>query len=233
MFAAAFIDGKIHNTRVLLRRLNRRRALPQVTEAEAAIAALQARIPVTTELNRLRGLEGAAAHVLFGTVRHLLQEHWRFPGRRRRPPTDPLNVLLSYGYGVLFANLHTLAERQGLDVRLGHLHASDGRHPALISDLMEEFRAPLVDAVAINLLLNEHLRPEDFVWQGDAAQPCRLTDDARKRYLAALQARLRSSVMHPRAGMRLDWQRLLQYQVWHYARVVMRDEAVYHPYRSK
>lgn len=232
MLARAFVGGKIHNCRLLLRRHNRRRQLADIQEAERAMGELEFRLATAATLDSVRGIEGAAARHYFRALRGLVGEQWGFEGRRRNPPTDPLNVLLSYGYGVLFNTLHTFVERRGLNAWLGSLHVPNGRHPALVSDLMEEFRAPIVDAVAINALLHT-LKPDDFIRSDADEYPCRLADSARKRYLQWLQNKFRAGLLHPRSGQRLDHHRLIQAQVYHYARVVLGEEVVYHPCRLK
>lgn len=231
MLARAFVGGKIHNGRLLLRRHNRRRQLADIQEAENAMLDLERRLATAATLETVRGTEGAAARQYFRALRSLVGEQWGFEGRRRNPPTDPLNGLLSYGYGVLFNTLHTLVERRGLNPWLGTLHAPNGRHPALVSDLMEEFRAPIVDAVAVNALLHG-LKPADFI-HGDGEYPCRLADGARKRYIQWLQNKFRAGLLHPRSGQRIDHHRLMQAQVYHYARVIVGEEPVYHPCRLK
>lgn len=232
MLARAFVGGKIHNGRLLLRRHNRRRQLASLHDAETAMAELEFKLSTATGVESVRGIEGAAARHYFRALAELVDEKWGFEGRRRNPPTDPLNVLLSYGYGVLFNTLYTLVERRGLNAWLGALHASNGRHPALVSDLMEEFRAPVVDAVALNALLHA-LKPADFVHSDGDDLPCRLTDGARRRYVQWLQNKFRAAIVHPRAGQRLDHHRLMQAQVYHYARVVLGEEPVYHPIHLK
>jgi len=232
MLARAFVAGKLHNTRLLLRRHNRRRELAKIDAAETAITDLENRLATAPTLDTVRGLEGAAAREYFQAIAALLPEHWGFAGRRRSPPGDPFNVLLSYGYGVLFNTLHTLIERRGLNPWLGTLHSAGGRHPALVSDLMEEFRAPIVDAVAINALMNV-MKPADFLFDGDHELPCRLSEAARKQYIQWLQNKFRAGLLHPGSGQRLDHHRLMQYQVWHYARVILGEEPVYNPCRLK
>lgn len=149
-----------------------------------------------------------------------------------RPPRDPFNALLSYGYGVLFHTVHTLLVRLGLHPWLGHLHVADGNHPALVSDLMEEFRPLVVDSVALHALLN-HFGPEDFEHSDNPEAPCRLGDPARRRYLQWLQNRFRTQILDPRSGKRLDYHRLIQVQACHYAEVVMGREKIYRPYKAR
>lgn len=229
MLARAFVRGKINNQAVLLVRLNRTRRLDEVHHAVDSLRQLIDRLASAPTIDHVRGIEGHAAHLYFRALGAIIPETWQFEGRRRQPPTDPFNVLLSYGYGLLFTALRTLVERRGLHPFLGSLHAANGRHAALVSDLMEEFRAPLVDQTAVQTLLSR-LKPEDFVWDAQADFPCRLSETARKEYLARLQERLRSPSIHPRARQRMDAHRLMHYQVHHYARVITGEERVYQPF---
>lgn len=232
MLATAMVRAKIHNSRGVLRRYNRRRQLELVSHTIRYLGDLTAKLSTTTEMERLRGLEGAAARAYFRALRDLLPEHWGFTARRRQPPTDPFNVLLSYGYGVLAATLRTLLERRGLNPWFGHLHTTNGRHPALVADLMEEFRAPIVDSVALSALLN-NLEPEDFILNDDNALPCRMTERTRKRYLEWLQNKFRSVLQHPTTGQRVDYHRLLQAQVHHYADVILDKQPLYLAYHAR
>ncbi|MGC9457852.1 MAG: CRISPR-associated endonuclease Cas1 [Halothiobacillaceae bacterium] len=233
MIGRAAVAAKIHNQRALLRRLNRRRDLAEVWEAERHMSLLQDTLATRDTLDKVRGIEGACARAYFVALKALLPEQWGFSGRRKRPPEDPFNVLLSYGYGVLFSQMHSLVERRGLHPMLGHLHATNGRHEALVSDLMEEFRTPIVEQVAIQALLRGTFDRDCFVWEADAELPCRMTERARRQYLSMLQTRVRSQVVAETGKKRSDMQRIMHRQVWHYARVVRGEEPVYKPYRLK
>ena len=75
-----------------------------------------------------------------------------FPGRRRQGATDLMNCLLNYGYGVLQRVVHLAILKAGLNPAISFLHSLQGRTPTLVFDLMEEFRAPVVDRAVITLL---------------------------------------------------------------------------------
>lgn len=144
---------------------------------------------------------------------------WQFDGRNRHPPRDPFNALLSYGYAVLFQNVLTLLVRRGLNPCVGVLHALRDGHAALASDLMEEFRALVVDTVVLRMIMRSALHLPDFE-QGDANCPCRLGHEARHRYLHALENRLDSPLTDPANGQMLDYRRAIESQVALYAEVV-------------
>ena len=230
MLGRAYVRGKLHNTRVLLRRYNRRRQLDQLQKADHQLADLMHRLPTTLTLDQVRGTEGQGAHVFFTAVKQLIPPCWGFSGRQRRPPADPFNLLISYGYGILFNTIMTLVHRRGLNPYLGALHALRPGHPALVSDLMEEFRGPVVDTVALYALIDGLLKPEDFVMEDQAEYPCRMEDNARRKYVALIQSKFRSAILHPRVRHRMDYHRAIQFQVYHYARVMLGEEQVYEPF---
>jgi len=233
MLGRAFVGGKIHNSRVLLRRYNRTRNIGEMERLQQAMGELVNKLSTTSNLDVVRGIEGQAAHLYFTALRHLIPDEWGFKARRRRPPEDPFNTLISYGYGVLFKTIMSLVHKQGLNPYLGALHALKPGHPALISDLMEEFRAPVVDTIALYAILNGALKPNDFILDPGAEFPCCLAEEPRKKYLALLQNKFHSQLLHPKVGQKMDYQRALQFQIYHYARVMLGEDRVYDPFKLR
>ncbi|AAM02525.1 CRISPR-associated endonuclease Cas1 [Methanopyrus kandleri] len=117
----------------------------------------------------LRGYEGRAACRYFRALAEVLPD-WAFSGRRtRRPPRDPFNAAISFGYaGVLLPVLLSRTVAAGLEPFLGFLHGPRGRRPGLILDLMEEWRALAVDVPVLRRFLDGSLSREMFRWKGDA-----------------------------------------------------------------
>jgi CRISPR-associated protein Cas1 len=127
----------------------------------------------------LLGVEGAAAaawyHWLIGWLDGRGLQHWRFAGRNRRPPRDPINALLSLGYTLLAGEVLRAVQEQGLDPALGFLHGVVPGRESLVLDLMEPLR-PSVDLVVLGLA-DGVLIPTQFAYS--ARDGCRLTKDAR------------------------------------------------------
>lgn len=174
--ARSIVLAKIAGQRALLMRYARNHASPELAEASDAMAAIARdveRMAQTADatgrhpLPRLMGLEGAAAKVYFGGLPHALRRPVPFRGRSRRPPRDPVNALLSLGYTLLTAEIIGALTGLGLDPQIGVFHSSRGRVPALAEDLLEVFRAPVADAVALSLINLGALQADDFVLQED------------------------------------------------------------------
>jgi CRISPR-associated protein Cas1 len=108
------------------------------------------------------GIEGICARTYYQALRYYFPPEWKFNGRNRRPPLDPINALLSWGYGVLLARVFSATVQAGLDPYLGFFHATESYRPNLVLDLMEEFRPVVVDQAVISIIESNILGTEDF-----------------------------------------------------------------------
>lgn len=73
----------------------------------------------------------------FEVLSHIMKEkQFLFEGRNRRPPRDPVNALLSFGYAILTSDIISEIMRVGLDPYIGYLHSAVYGRPALALDIM-------------------------------------------------------------------------------------------------
>jgi CRISPR-associated protein Cas1 len=136
-------------------------ALLKQWHAEAATAA---------DLAALGGIEGSASAAWFSLLGEVLQPPWTFTRRVRRPPTDPVNALLSLGYTFLLNRVRAQCEALGLEVALGALHEYRSGRPSLACDVMEPLRVPAVDRWVVELCNQGRLKPEEFMQDGQAVR---------------------------------------------------------------
>lgn len=186
--ARAIVRGKIQNSLSHLESF--RKNHPEAVSPDA-LRALRERLealPAAGDLNSLRGVEGSAAVSYFQALRHMVPTDFGFDGRNRRPPEDPVNALLSFGYVMLGNELQALLDGIGFDPYVGFYHRIDYARPSLALDLLEEFRASVVDRFTVKLLNLRRLGPDDFV--GDRKRGIRLTREGLGIYFRALEAEL-------------------------------------------
>ena len=219
--AQQLVLGKLINMYTLLRRYARSRPHPELTAAIATLRDVIVTVrrwtpPATAAaddrmhgLGALLGLEGAGSAAYFGALPQLLRAPWTFPGRLRRPPPDPVNALLSFGYTILIRQCVSACCIVGLNPNIGLLHQPGYGKPALALDLVEEFRPIIVDSVVLTMLNTGQLKPSDFEEEFGAY---RLADAARKAFLTKLEERLSEPVQHPLFGYRVSYRRCLELQ---------------------
>lgn len=149
----------------------------------------------------MRGYEGEAARSYFSVFDHLVRARdpaFRFAGRNRRPPLDPVNALLSFISSLLLHDVRSALEVAGLDPAVGFLHRDRPGRPGLALDLMEEFRPFFADRLALTLINKRMVRPEGFTKSESGAVAMR--DATREAVLRAYQQRKRESLRHPFLG---------------------------------
>ena len=161
--ARCFVQGKAENALSLLTRHHRNYPERGFDPYRQELERLLAKIGEAQALDSLRGLEGTAARIYFEGFGLACRKELSFEGRRRRPPTDPINALLSFGYTLIGAELTSLLDAMGYDPYIGFYHQLDYGRPSLALDLLEEFRVPAVDRLVLNLTNLRTLQKEDFV----------------------------------------------------------------------
>ena len=160
--ARTIISAKLTNQRRMLLRGQRRSPDEDVAAIILVLRGLGERALGCVDAAELLGVEGLAAQRYFDAFgRSLHNPAFRFDGRNRHPPRDPVNACLSFGYTLLLSQVERAVRRAGLDPILGVLHETGRGAPALALDLMEEWR-PLVDRMVLSLIHRHELGPEDF-----------------------------------------------------------------------
>lgn len=193
--------------------------------AQAAEAAQTA-----DDLATLRGLEGMGSKAYFAVYRACLRPDFSFDKRTRRPPRDPTNALLSLGYTLLGEAITTALEVVGLDPYEGFYHADKYGRPALALDLLEEFRGPVADSVALTLINKRMLTLDDFE---QPAPGVYLSRQGLRVYLREFSDRLQATFTHPLAGRPLTYQKCLEVQARQAAKAIMGEEQEYRPLRVR
>ena len=149
--------------------------------AEASILRQSSLLASSLDNDALMGREGAAAEAWFRFLAGLLPAEWRFLGRNRRPPKDPVNALLSLSYALVYSEAGQAVRQRGLDPCVGYLHVPVPGRDSLTLDVMEPLR-PGADAFVLSLL-GHQLEPGHF--STNDQDGCRLNKEGRKKYYAA------------------------------------------------
>lgn len=209
-FARAIVHGKGANQRTILGR----NIHPRPHGVLRDIAVLLRKVVGVPSTDALLGLEGGIAAHYFGSFVHLLKPRdfdsaWHFAERNRRPPRDPINALLSFGYALLAKECTVALLAEGLDPWWGLYHQPRHGRPALALDLMEEFRPLIVDSAVITAVNTAMVTASSFE---QTASGCMLKADGRKGFLRAYEGRLDQLVTHPVFGYRCSWRSVIRVQ---------------------
>ena len=212
--AKGLVSAKIANCRTLLRRNwkrsgDNRDVLIELKEDRRSTGRVRS-------LAALLGIEGSAAARYFRAFPAMIKGHgpaqelaFDFEKRNRRPPTDPINALLSFAYSLLSRAWTVTLTAVGFDAFRGLYHQPRYGRPALALDLMEPFRPLIADSVVLQTVNNGEIRPADFT---AVAGSVALSAAGRRRFIAAFERRLSHEVLHPLFGYRVSYRRLMEMQ---------------------
>jgi len=223
--AKAVVSAKGANQRTLLRR--------NASEAPARdlddMAGLLRKAQEAGSTEQLLGLEGNIAARYYANFARMLAPRdmdasWDFQSRNRRPPKDPINALLSFGYAMLAKECTVAILSEGLDPWWGLYHQPRHGRPALALDLMEEFRALVVDSAVITAVNTGMVSAKDFT---RSKAGCILSASGRKAFIRAYEARLDQLVTHPLFDYRCSWRSIIRLQARLLCRWLQGDVAEY------
>ncbi len=228
--ARGFVLGKLANLRMMLVRKggkskDTKAAIERIKKAER-------RAKTTSSVNMLRGHEGDGSAAYFSAFNRFLKpKTFSFEKRVRRPPTDPVNALLSFGYTLLTNDIITACTIAGFDPYIGYLHAEHYGRPALALDLMEEFRPLIVDAMVMSCINKKILTTGHF--KSTETDTCRLTDEGRQAFLEQYEQRRKTEFTHAALEQKMTYQQAFEEQARLLGKLLQGEREDYPPLLMK
>lgn len=186
------IRGKIHNQEIVLKRYARS-TQKNIDDIIRGMRQSLNKIETCKNINEIMGYEGNAARLYFDGLSQMVHEEFAFKGRSKRPPKDEFNSMLSLGYSLLMNEIYGRLENKGLNPYFGFMHSDKEKHPTLASDVMEEWRATIVDSVVMSLVNGNEIHKENFV--NDIDEPgYYLTKEGLKIFIQKYDKKMRTDV---------------------------------------
>ena len=158
--SAKIIVAKLRNQRAVLLYFNKYLKTKQPDISEKLLQTANQILGIIDKLNKTKwhkhnlwreeimGLEGAAA-ALYWQVLAQTQLLPKFEKRIGRGAQDIANKALNYGYAIITTTVWHCLQNAGLEIFAGILHTQRPGKPALVLDILEEYRAWLVDRMII------------------------------------------------------------------------------------
>lgn len=230
-----FIRGKLKNYRNTLMRAQRESndshsaTVSKLAEGIRRLEQAISPINSTESIDALRGLEGAGSAAYFGCFQYLIRaEGFSFTTRQKRPPTDPVNAMLSFGYSLLRHDIEGALNIVGFDPYLGYLHTQRYGRPSLALDVMEEFRPLVVDAMVLAAMNRRSLSPSDFSAE-PLSKAVSLSEEGRRTFLRLYEQKKQSQFTHPVMKKQCTYQEAFEIQARLLAKYLMGETEQYPP----
>ena len=208
-----FIKGKFTNQRTILMRANKMLKNSDMSDIILKMSVYSKKIDEAKTIEELMGIEGFFAKMYYQGINYIIDKEYSFKQRTRRPPKDPFNAVLSFGYTLLHYEIFTMLVSKGLNPYAAFLHSDRHKHPALCSDLMEEWRPILVDSLAISLLNNAKLLKKNFTYN-DENGGVYLDKEGCRKFIENFEKRLRQEVGYvEEVPYKMSFRRIIEHQV--------------------
>lgn len=228
-FSKRLIDAKIRNQIVVMRRYARHGNY-NVERSVVEMQNIYKKLENAKSIEQVMGYEGTAAKTYFRELGRMIDPQFAFSGRTRRPPKDPFNSLISLGYSIILNEFYGKIEGKGLNPYFGVMHSDHEKHPTLASDLMEEWRAVLIDSLALSMLNGHELCKDDFYTETE--QPgVFLEKDGFKKYIQKLENKFRTETRYlSYIDYSVSFRRAMDLQINQFVKVLeTNDVELYHP----
>lgn len=167
---------------------------------------------------QLLAIEGNIARQYFSCLEKLI----RFPGRVTQNAKDAFNVMLNYGYGILYNEIERCCLYTGLDPYIGFYHSDRYGHVSLVFDLIEEFRVPFVDSVVVGIMLKNGGKTE-FARNGVLSQ------EGKKELVGAIYSKMGRKIKWK--GQVIASRDAIKRQTLHLARYLTGKDVEYFPFK--
>ncbi len=233
--AKKIIKTKIINSENTLSRFDNRKKdiflKIKVESIRKEFDSLKQKVEKSKTADELRGYEGLAANMYFNLFDDLIKNgEMKFEKRTKRPPENNFNSLLSFIYTLVTNDMESALESVGLDVQGGFFHTLRSGRPALALDMIEEFRSPLCDRLAIGLINNSQIKEDEFT---KTEEGIFLSPEARKVVVDAWQQRKKEEIFHPYFNEKIQIGLLPYAQAQIMAKYIRGDEEEYKPFLWK
>lgn len=192
--ARNIIRAKLKNQIVVLKRYEKSEKT-SVNESLKMMHICREKVAQCKTIPEIIGFEGQGAKAYFEGLAALIDSDFRFHGRNKRPPRDEFNSMISLGYSILMNELYSKIEAKGLNPYFGFMHRDKEKHPTLASDMMEEWRAVIVDSTVMSMINGHEIHKDDFMIDTDEPG-CFLTRNGLKVYLSKLERKLQTEIRY-------------------------------------
>lgn len=221
--AKCFIDSAVFH---ILRNL--RNYKDKVNDIIEHIEKERENIYKINEIDELMGCEGRIRKAYYGAFNVILNNSFDFSKREKRPPTDPVNALISFGNSLIYTTALGELYQTQLDPTVSYLHQPSTKRFSLILDITEIFKPLIVDPLIFYMINNKMLTVEDFdINEGI----CFLNDGGKKKFIKEYENKLATTVKHRTLNRKVSYRTFIKLECYKLIKYFIEDET-YKPLKA-
>ncbi|MCB4205474.1 type I-B CRISPR-associated endonuclease Cas1b [Deferribacterales bacterium Es71-Z0220] len=223
--AKKFIEGAAKNCLKILKYYDRREKdlNKQIKEIEQLVTQLSN----YEEINQIMAIEGQIKSIYYSCFDTIINnDDFVFDERTKRPPKNHLNALISFSNSLIYTYCLSEIYKTHLDPRIGFLHTTNFRRFSLNLDIAEIFKPIIGDRTIFSMINKNVITYKDFEQQINGIV---LNDKGRKKFLEALEDRLKQTIKHSKIKNNVSYRRLIRIELYKLEKHLM-DEEKYEPF---
>ncbi|MGX9708252.1 type I-B CRISPR-associated endonuclease Cas1b [Laceyella tengchongensis] len=215
--ARRFIDGAVHH---ILRNLRRKKentalAIQKILEEKRMLARVH-------QITELMGIEGRIRKIYYSAFNDLCKNpFFRFEKREKRPPTDPMNALISFGNGLLYTDVLRELYKTTINPTISFLHQPTRKRYSLCLDVAEIFKPLIIDQLIFYLINNRMLKDTHF---DQVEGVCFLNEDGRKLFLSEYDKKMMTTVKHRKLNRNVSYKSFIRHEGYKLIKHFIGDE---------
>ncbi|MGC9209519.1 MAG: type I-B CRISPR-associated endonuclease Cas1b [Nitrososphaeria archaeon] len=222
--AGKFVYGAARNMMAVLKYYGSEDIRKKISEIEDKMG----RLKYAARIEELMALEGNIREDYYSSFNFIIKnDEFRFTGRQRRPPGSPLNALISFGNGLMYAAVLSEIYRTHLDPRIGYLHESSFRKFTLNLDVAEIFKPIIVDRLIFSMINRSEIDGSDFSRE---MKGIFLNEKGRSKFLRKFDERLEQTITI--GSKKISYRRLIRLELYKLEKHLI-GEKEYEPYVSE
>lgn len=213
--AKEFIDSAVHH---MLRNLRRHKG--QVQDKIEDMERLREQISSAESIPQLMGIEGSIRKHYYSSFNEITK-YFEFDKRQKRPPTDPINALISFGNSMMYTIVLGEIYKTQLDPTISFLHEPATKRFSLSLDIAEIFKPLIIDSVILSMINTKMLKEGDFEYE---AEVCFLSDKGRKKFMAQLEKKLTTTIQHRTLNRKVSYRMFIRLECYKLIKHVIDDQ---------
>jgi CRISPR-associated protein Cas1 len=153
-------EGQLANAQYCCNRKSDEAAIVKWTQKLETLTSMF-KVARVTDFQQLRLSEAQVSRCYWNIVQLTLKKEAVFNSREKQHASQPFNVALHYGYGMLYNAVETAVLTAGLDPQIGIMHADKYDTRSFVFDAIEPFR-PWIDRLIIDMFMQDRLTADCF-----------------------------------------------------------------------
>ncbi|MBI4654326.1 MAG: type I-B CRISPR-associated endonuclease Cas1 [Nitrospirae bacterium] len=220
--AFSFVEGALFH---MLRNL---REYKDTLEFQEKIKDELANASEAKTINELMGCEGRARDAYYQAFNVVLKEDFVMERREKRPPTNPVNALISFGNSMIYSTVLSEIYHTQLNPTISYLHEPRERRYSLSLDIAEIFKPLIADPIIFKLVNNNMINLDDF--EEDVSY-CYMNESGRKKFLKEFDQKLTTTIKHRKLKRNVSYRTLIRLECYKLIKHLIGDD-VYAPFKA-